>query len=748
MYQWVAGLSVATLVGLCFAHDGKSGGHFCARAKLAAGQGMDQSPAPPAAPVLASMTDTDVLHYDLSIEVNLVDEWLGGTCDMHVRSLVADLDTFHFQLRDTLDITGLWVGATPVSWTRLDGANIEVALDQTYQADAEFVLRVGYEGFPYGEGVFGSIVFRRRLYNVREVYTFSSPWYAHTWWPCKDVLEDKATGRFAITVPEDLLVASNGLLTAVEEVGLDQKQFVWETDYPTTTYLFCFAATNFDTFDATWDYAGYSMPVNYFIYPEHNTPGARGVWLKAVDMLTVFSDLYGLYPFVNEKYGMYEMGYGGGMEHQTMTAQGNFFEDVTAHELAHQWWGDDVTCATWHDIWLNEGFATYSEALWFENEPGSSGLPALHAAMAERVPTILWGSVYVYDISDDANIFNYNLRYLKAAWVVHMLRFVVGDEAFYDILATYRSLYTGGNATTADFQAVCEAVHGQDLTWFFYQWVYDDGAPMYRYGWTQRDVDGARYAELYLAHHPWGDLFTMPVEVEVVTASGAQRFTVWNDAMTEHFLLPVGDETVEAVMVDPDGWILKDSMTDVGFAEGPPKIVSTLPAPGETAEYASVETIEVVFHKPVHAEAVDFGLLDTNSDPIPFEFAYDADRQAAVLSLAAALEPGTYTLTIADEIRDDAANKKLDGEVAGELPSGDGEPSGDAEILFSVGWPVGDCNCSGTVGFDDIQPLVRALAGEETYLSFYPDCEWMNADCNGDGAVDFDDIQAFIALLD
>ena len=229
------------------------------------------------------------------------------------------------------------------------------------------------------------------------------------------------------------------------------------------------------------------MPLKFFIFPEHNSARHRAAWLRCADMLTVYSDLFGVYPFVNEKYGMLEWDAGSAMEHQTMTSMfGIRGVGSSPTSSSHQWWGDNVTCATWHDIWLNEGFATYCEALWYENQPGSPGEPYLHLYMSYRRPFDASGSVYVYlPISID-EIFNYNLSYLKGGWVLHMFRHVVGDQAFYDILAAYRAVYAGRTATTQDFEDVAEAVTGRDLSWFFQEWIYNPGTPVYAYALAPR----------------------------------------------------------------------------------------------------------------------------------------------------------------------------------------------------------------------------------------------------------------------
>ena len=316
----------------------------------------------PEAPGGRDPSDTDVLHYELDIELIPSPTWLGGTNTISVRSLINGLATFEVRLRDVFTIGFMQIGATPVTWQRLSETTVQVTLDRAYNVGEEFDLIIDYDGSPVSLG-FGSIEFTSHG-GYPLIFTLSEPYYAHTWWPTKEENTDKATGALKITVPEELTVASNGLLVAVNNVGGGRDQYHWLTGYQTATYLFSFSAGRYNEFGDTYAYAGGSMPCDFFIFPDSDTQANRDKWLMSIDMLETFEPIFGLYPFIDEKYGIYQFGFGGGMEHQTMTGQGGFGEGLTAHELAHQWWGDMITCATWQDIWLNEGFATYSEALW------------------------------------------------------------------------------------------------------------------------------------------------------------------------------------------------------------------------------------------------------------------------------------------------------------------------------------------------------------------------------------------------
>ena len=695
--------------------------------------------------------DTDVRHYNLDITIDPNNVWLGGSNTMTIRSRVDSLLTFDFLLYSGFTISAVRVGGTPAAWVRVNSSTVSVALDRPYQLDEEFELYVEYAGRP---PAWGGATFQTRS-GQPEVYTLSEPWYACTWWPTKDDLTDKTVADMSFTVPAGMIVASNGLLVGVDDVDPAHRRYHWRTDYPTADYLYCFGATNYDLFDATWTYQGQTMPLQFFIYPEDNSPPDQARWLQTTDMLTTLSDLFGLYPFVNEKYGMLEWGENGGMEHQTLTSiLGNFWwEEGIVHELAHQWWGDNVTCATWHDIWLNEGFATYAEALWFEHKPGGNGDLWLHLEMAYRRPHDPNGTVYCYDSSSSYRIFDYDLSYLKGSWVLHMLRHVVGDAVFYDILAAYRAAFEGRSATTEDFRRVAEAVTGRDLTWFFSEWVYEGGTPAYEYAWRQSLVGSKYFVELYIRQTQPADFptFTMPIDITTTDSSGTHTHVMWNDAREEHLLFAVSDPNITALAFDPKPWILQSGLTAVSFVEGPPKIVGMRPAPGAMRRPSDQADIEIVFHKDVVAAATDFSLAGMRSGPIPCSFAYDNARQAVTLVPTAPLVSDTYTLTVFDSIVDVAAGKQLDGELSkpdgpNPLPSGDGLPGGSAVAQFVV-TDTGDLNCDGVVDADDIWPFVMALRSRTAYEAAYPGCPFVNADCNSDGHVNYADISPFVRLL-
>lgn len=532
--------------------------------------------------VAEAMGETDVLHNELSIEISNLNTsfntcTITGQNRMTIRSKSAGLTAFTFRLRNQYTITSALVNdTTPVTVTMVSTTTRSVTLDRGYAMDEEFTLTIAYTGTSFSSG-FGAIEVRNHS-GTAVVSTLSEPYFAYFWWPTKDGdygvpgdNSDKATLDLTITTPNNFTVAANGVLQSVQTLSGNRKQYSWASAYPITTYLVSFAATNYNTWTKNYVYPGGTMPVEFFIYPENDNPTNRLGWERVTDMMATFRPLFGEYPFINEKYGLYNFPFGGGMEHQTMTGQSGFSESLTSHELTHQWWGDDVTCKTWQDIWLNEGFATYGECLWLEFKTGVQDPVAYQSAILGRKPSDVNGSVYVPASTLDVNrIFSTNFSYRKGAWVLHQLRHIVGDTTFFQILADYRAAYEGSAATTDDFAAIASAAYGQDLTWFFDEWVYQIGAPAYQFGWDSININGQEYLHLKIeqtqtASYP--NVFTMPVDIVATIGGSPQTLKVWNNARSQRFVLPVSAAPT-AVQFDPQQWILRTALTSSTLVAG------------------------------------------------------------------------------------------------------------------------------------------------------------------------------------
>ncbi|MBX3357595.1 MAG: hypothetical protein KF745_04125 [Phycisphaeraceae bacterium] len=726
------------------------------RARFLAGQSPsdEDGVVPSSAPGLREPLEaTDVLHNKIDIEIVTASPNIAGSNTFTVASRMNGLTEFTFRLRSNFTVSAATLnGTTPVPVTNLTTTSRKVTLDRPYNSGEVFTLRIDYSGTPVSRG-FGSIEFTTQN-GQPLVASLSEAYFAYTWWPCKDGdfgvagdNSDKSTFEIFITAPTAMRSVANGLLQGVDTLSGNRRRHRWATNYPMSTYLACFASTNYNTWTQMYTYplpggGTGSMPVEFNIYPASDNSTNRAAWEKCVQMLDTYRPIFGLYPFINEKYGIYQFPFGGGMEHQTNTGQGTFDESVTAHELGHQWWGDNVTCRTWSDIWLNEGFATYSEALWAERKPGSSGLPALFAAMAARRPSQVNDSVYCYNTADMNRIFSSTFTYRKGAWVLHQLRHVVGDSVFFNILANYRAAYEGSAATTADFAAIASSTAGTDLSWFFDQWVMQIGAPAYNFGYQPVTIGGQPYARISLqqvqnASYP---VFTMPIDIRVDEGAGSEQFTVWNDAPVQHFLLPLSAPAT-GIAFDENAWILSTANTQVPYVAGPPKVVAVSPALGSTLPGGTpVSQATIAFSDNVAIPAGSITLTGP-AGAVPVSVSYSPATYVATLSFPA-LAPGAYTITVPDTIT--AGSIALDGEVvaAAALPSGNGLPGGSLVATFAVQSLVAPCSAdwdqSGAVEPADIAGFVNAWSSGLGSGG-------LQADFDGNGVLEPSDIAAFIS---
>jgi aminopeptidase N len=683
-------------------------------------------------------TDTDLIHNDLDIEIFPSTQEIAGANTMTVAARVDGVTTFGVRIASTFAITAVTVNGAPAPWAwTVPGVEITVTLDRAYDAGETFAVGVAYDGPAVGLG-FGSIVWASAG-GRPWVYTLSETDFAYSWWPNKNDNTDKSTADLRFTIPDDVFLVSNGVRMSDTPRPGGRRTLHYRTSYPTATYLYQFSLGDYNLFSGSHPHAGGVMPLEFAILDVSDSQNARNAWLRTEDMLPVFDGLFGLYPFIDEKYGIYQFGFGGGMEHQTMTGQGTLSESVTAHELAHQWWGDMVTCATWNHIWLNEGFATYGEVLWLEYESGASDPAARIAAISDRTPSSVDGTVYVDDATDFNRIFSYTFSYLKGGWVVHMLRGVLGDQDFFATLADYRAAFEYGAATTEDLRAVAEARSGLDLGAFFDQWIYQRGAPRYRTSFAHVVAAGRDYADVRIEQTQSGSYpaFDMPVDLRFTTGAGPRDAVARNTARDQRFLVPL-PAAPTSMTLDPDLWILKLGVSATGFVPGPPRIVAASPAPDAVLGAAPPE-ITLVFHRDVQIAPGDVGLVGDAAGAVPVSLAYDAPTMTATITPDVPLPAGVYTLTVDDAVN--AAGAALDGEIlGGALPSGDGLAGGDALLAFTVAPTVcaGDVNGDGVTNVFDFTELSANFgAGPGATLG--------QGDLTGDGYVDVFDFSLLAA---
>ncbi|MFO1078169.1 MAG: M1 family metallopeptidase [Planctomycetota bacterium] len=544
---------------------------------------------------VCSQATTDALHYKLELELVFTNQTIVGQATETFASLVPNLGAIDLDLTSALTVSAVRMGGVPVAFTRPTDT-IHVVLDQLYQPQQQFTVEIDYAGTPPPSTSLGGMVFTTHS-GAPMAWTLSEPWDAKLWWPGKDVLGDKATFEMWLIHPNTMTGVSNGALQGVDVLSGNRLRSRWQTNYPMAAYLASLAVTNYQRRTDTYTGQGANMPVEFYVFPENWSSWQTGLD-RVVPMLDAFSGAYGQYPWTAEKYGIAQFTWGGGMEHQTVASQSSVSEYLTAHELSHQWWGDLVTCATWHDIWLNEGFATFSEALWAERKLGGT-LAAYLSRMQTNKPTNTSGTVWVTDISNVNAVFSTNNVYRKGGWALHMLRGVLGDATFFQCLADYRAAFGGSSATTADFRGVCEQTAGRDLGWFFDEWIMNPGSPAYTYGWRARTWNGRQYVLLELDQtQTLQAAFTMPIKVRVTTAAGTETQVVWNDRRQDQRVIALTSTSpATAIAIDPDQWILRST-----------PVARTFTAPFFGTTTAEVDTVaggDVEFHGERDATAAN-----------------------------------------------------------------------------------------------------------------------------------------------
>ncbi len=502
----------------------------------------------------------DVTYYKLNLSISYTNRIIDGVVTIKAKSTTNNLINVFFDLQDNFTVNGVSSNGTQLNAT-LTNDKVNITLEKPYNIGEEFTVDIDYKGTPSSSG-FGSFAFSSHN-GSPAIWTLSEPYGSSNWWPSKDTPADKADSSDVwITSDEFFVSVSNGNL--VEEInnGNGTKTYKWKNSYPIAHYLISLAMTNYAIYQNDFEYEpGKFMPVVHYNYPENLDDNRKTELDLTNDMLSVFSEMFGPYPFLNEKYGHAEFGWGGGMEHQTISSMGAFFESIVAHELAHQWFGDKITCKDWQNIWLNEGFATYSEALFVEARKGQE-LYKNYLINEMNAAKSAVGSIYVLNINSLGEIFNGARSYAKGSVVLHMLRKVVGDENFFSILKTYASHpeLAYDVATTEDFQAVCEFVSGQDLDYFFSQWIYGENYPKYSVNYSYNNLGNNQFAvQINISQSPNRNpiFFTMPIDIKISSTSGDTTVTVFNNQHSQLFEITVSGEPTN-IILDPENWILKE----------------------------------------------------------------------------------------------------------------------------------------------------------------------------------------------
>ena len=501
-----------------------------------------------------NMDNYNVTYYKIDISIEIDTEFIESEITM--RALICEDQTAQIELNFTnnLTITDIQQNGISLSFSHADEI-ITIQLDDTYNIDEMIEISIQYEGFPDAK-LSDGMKFESHS-GTPNVFTMVSPKGARKWWPCKDTPADKTDSLdIWITYPEEYVCASNGLLVEQINNGNGTVTDKWHESYPIATYLTSLAITNYQIYSQIYTSGDETMPIIHYLFPELYDI-CVDLFSITPDMITFFASVYGEYPFLSEKYGhalcanlsCYAM------EHQTCTSFRSSYvgdpgaESTVAHELAHQWAGDCLSIGSWAHVWLKEGFARYSEALWAEHLYGTQGLHDFMNAL--DTGSNLDPCLYRDPDGSASQIFNIVI-YSKGAWTMHMLRGVLGDNDFfatvYELMQDPQFKY--GNFLTDDLRDKAEDVSGMELDWFFHEWFYNEGRPFYFYTTYTSDIEDSLIITTQ-SEGTFGQNFAMYLPV---CLNGIDH-SIFADSGFSYNTLPLAG-TLDSLVFDPDNWVL------------------------------------------------------------------------------------------------------------------------------------------------------------------------------------------------
>jgi aminopeptidase N len=506
----------------------------------------------------AALTDNyDLKYYRFEWFIDPGFYYIEGKATVYFQTLESNFSEINFDFSTALEVGSIQYHGQDLPFSKTGDYLLTAQLPAALAAGTLDSLTIEYEGAPPSGG-FGSYI-QSEHNGTPILWTLSEPFGAQDWWPTKNGLDDKIDSvDIIITTPSAYRAASNGLLLAETSQG-NNKIYHWKHRYPIAPYLVAIAVTNYAQYtDQVPLGNGTTLPMLNYVYPE-NLSAAQSGTAALVKALQFYDSLFVTYPFHEEKYGHAQFGWGGGMEHQTMSFVVNYSWGLLTHELAHQWFGDMVTCGSWEDIWLNEGFATYLEGISRERFPSDQSWANWKQSRINNVTSQPGGSVQVDDTTSVGRIFSGRLSYSKGAYLLHMLRWKLGSEDFFQALRNYLDDRAFDYAKTPNLKAHLEAESGQDLSEFFQDWYEGQGFPSYQVLWQQ---DGSQvWVQLnQTTSSPVVDFFEMPVPIRFA-GNGQDTIVRLEHAFSGQIFsleLPFG---VASVQFDPDLWLLSNFNT-------------------------------------------------------------------------------------------------------------------------------------------------------------------------------------------
>ncbi len=572
---------VLTSVFMNFAHGQqayKKGSEYCSEKKMNNPDHVQEilSPGSP-------NHSFNVLNYKLDLDIYdcFLSPYPKSFKGINIITLRADSTLQSIQLNAVnTSLTIDSVGLAAVSFTHSSNI-LTLNLDRTYNAFDTVQVKIYYRHNNVSDAAF--------YVSSGMVFTDAEPEGARKWYPCWDKPSDKATLDLTAKVPATVKLGSNGRLADSTRVA-DTIWFNWKSRDPISTYLVVMSAkVNYNLDIVYWRNPwspNDSIPIRFYWNAGENVTNLNNIKTKIIPMTTEFSRLYGVHPFEKNGFATLNNQFTwGGMENQTLTSlcPNCWSENLVSHEFAHQWMGDMITCGTWADIWLNEGFATYSEALWFEYTGGYTAYKNdingdASGYLSSNPGWPIYNPAWAITTPNNNTLFNTAITYNKGACVLHMLRYVLGDSVFFAALKSYTTdaiNFKFSTSVTADFVTKINQATGQDLSWFFDQWVYGPNHPVYQNGYYISSLGGGMWRTTFITRQTQSNagFFKMPLQLKLVFSSGPDStINVMNDVNNQTFTF-TSDRQPTSLQFDPkNNIVLKQGTTTLGvpIAEGLP----------------------------------------------------------------------------------------------------------------------------------------------------------------------------------
>jgi len=496
----------------------------------------------------------DIKYYRLEWFINPETLYIKGKVSPHFVITKSNTQLISLELADNLVVDSVLRQNNHLDYTHTN-RKLEIDLNTTLEEGILDSITIYYQGVPIESGGFSS--FTQNYQNgVPIIWTLSQPYGSSDWWPCKNALNDKIDSvDIIISTPSKYKAASNGIL--INETSNENiTSYHWKHRYPIEAYLIGIAVTQYSIYSDFAELSTGQLEILNYVFPA-NLASAKKETPQIIPIIQLFDSLFGAYPFHLEKYGHAQFGWNGGMEHQTMSFMKNFSFDLMAHELAHSWFGNAITCNSWKDVWLNEGFATYLSALTYEYLFTDQKWNNWKSWTVNHITNENAGSVYCPDTSDIYRIFNGRLSYYKGAYVLHMLRWLVGDENFYQSCRNYLNdnKLRYNYAKTEDLQYHFEKQCNMDLDWFFQQWIYGEGHPSY---FIDAQITSTNKVLLFVKQtqsHPSVEFFKMPLPIKF--SNNEQDTTlIFNNTTNNQDTVFQLSFTPTEIIFDPNLWIL------------------------------------------------------------------------------------------------------------------------------------------------------------------------------------------------